>query len=107
MARVVAIVTDLMLGSRVTTSLAAAGHEVEQDSGLPSELDGVDVVVADLDAAPPEDLARAGVPVIGFFSHTDTEMKARADAAGLAMAIPRSRMARELPALVERLVSSP
>ncbi len=32
MARVVAIVSDLMLASRVTTSLEGAGHEVEQAS---------------------------------------------------------------------------
>jgi hypothetical protein len=102
LARVVAIVSDLMLASRVTTALAAAGHEVEQEASVPAELDGVDLVVADLDAAEPEALGGLGVPVIGFYQHTDTETKARADAAGLALAVPRSRMVRELPELVER-----
>ena len=102
MARIAALVQDLMLASRARTSLEASGHEVEQDSTLPDELDGVDLVVADLDAVPPERLAGLGVPVIGFYSHTDVETKRRADAAGLAMAVPRSRMARELPELVER-----
>ena len=50
MARVAALVQDLMLASRVRTSLEASGHEVEQDSSLPDELDGIDLVVADLDA---------------------------------------------------------
>ena len=104
MARIVAIVADLMLASRVTTALAAAGHEVEQETSVPAELDGVDLVVADLDATEPERLAALGVPVLGFYQHTDTETKARADAAGLALAVPRSRMARELPELVERLL---
>ena len=62
MARVIALVQDLMLASRVRTSLEAAGHEVEQNSSLPDELDGVDLVVADLDAVPPEDLADLGCP---------------------------------------------
>jgi hypothetical protein len=96
------LVQDLMLASRVRTSLEGAGHEVEQDSALPDELDGVDLVVADLDAVPPEDLADLSVPVIGFYQHTDTEMKARADRSGLTVAVPRSRMVRELPELVAR-----
>jgi len=102
MARIAALVPDLMLASRVRTSLEAAGHEVEQDSALPEELDGVDCLVADLDAVPPEQLADLGVPVIGFYQHTDLETKRKADEAGLAIAVPRSRMARELPALVDR-----
>src|SRR5690348_160771 len=105
MARVAALVGDLMLASRVRTSLEAAGHEVEQDSRLPDELDGVDLVVADLDAVPAEELGELAVPVIGFYQHTDTAMKARADAAGLALVIPRSRMVRELPELVERTLA--
>ena len=65
------------------------------------ELDGVDCVVADLDAVAPERLSDLGLPVIGFYQHTDVETKRRADAAGLALAVPRSRMVRELPELVE------
>src|SRR5215210_3639046 len=102
MARVVAVVEDLMLASRVRTSLEAAGHEVEQESSLPDELDGVDCVVADLDGVAPERLADLGVPVVGFYQHTDVETKNRAEEAGLAFAVPRSRMVRELPELVER-----
>ena len=102
MARIAALVSDLMLASRVRTSLEASGHEVEQDSAVPDELDGIDLVVADLDAVPPDRLAGLGVPVIGFYQHTDTAMKARADEAGLLIAVPRSRMVRELPELVER-----
>lgn len=105
MARVAAIVTDLMLASRVTTALEGAGHEVEQLAAVPAELDGVDLVVADLDVADPEKLADLDLPVLGFYQHTDTETKARADAAGLELAVPRSRMVRELPGLVERLLS--
>jgi hypothetical protein len=102
MARIAAVVADLMLASRVRTSLESSGHEVEQDTELPDELDGIDLVVADLDAVAPESLGELSMPVIGFYQHTDTATKARADEAGLALAVPRSRMVRELPELVER-----
>jgi hypothetical protein len=102
MARIAALVGDLMLASRVQTALEASGHEVEQDSTVPDELDGIDLVVADLDAVPPEQLTELGVPVIGFYQHTDVDTKQRAEEAGLTMAVPRSRMVRELPKLVER-----
>jgi hypothetical protein len=102
MARIASLVGDLMLASRVHTSLEASGHQVEPDSELPDELDGIDLVVADLDAVAPERLAEVGVPVIGFYQHTDVDMKKRSEEAGLALAVPRSRMVRELPELVER-----
>jgi hypothetical protein len=102
MARIEALVQDLMLASRVRTSLEASGHEVEQAADLPDELDGIDLVVADLDAVAPERLSDLGVPVVGFYQHTDVDTKTRAEEAGLAFAVPRSRMVRELPALVER-----
>src|SRR6185312_13393708 len=105
MARVAALVQDLMLASRVRTALEAAGHDVEPDTTVPDELDGVDLVVADLDAVPPEQLGELGIPVIGFYQHTDVDTKARAEEAGLAMAVPRSRMVRELPELVERALA--
>jgi hypothetical protein len=107
MARILAVVSDLMLASRVRTSLEAAGHDVSPAASLdPGALDGVDLVVADLDVASPEDLAEAAVPVIGFYQHTDTEIKRRADEAGLAFAVPRSRMVRELPELAERALDA-
>jgi acetylornithine deacetylase/succinyl-diaminopimelate desuccinylase-like protein len=105
MARIAAVVTDLMLASRVRASLEASGHDVEQDTELPDELDGIDLVVADLDVVAPEALADLGLPVIGFYSHVDVETKNRAEEAGLTMAVPRSRMARELPDLVNRALS--
>jgi hypothetical protein len=105
MARIAAVVADLMLASRVRTSLEASGHEVEQDSALPDELDGIDLVVADLDVVAPEALGDLDLPVIGFYQHTDVDTKTRAEEAGLTLAIPRSRMVRELPELVERALA--
>jgi hypothetical protein len=105
-ARIAAVVADLMLASRVSTALEASGHEVEQSSFLPDELDGVDLLVADLDAVSPQELSETGLPVVGFYQHTDSETRAAAEGAGLEVAVPRSRMVRELPELVDSLLTS-
>lgn len=101
----VSIAEDLMLASRVDVMLTGAGHHVVLARSLAAaSLDGVDLIVADLDVEGPEALAGLDVPVLGYYSHVDAEKKKAADAAGLDLAVPRSRMARELPALVEGLL---
>ena len=105
MARVLSIATDLMLGSRVAETLTAAGHEVVASPSLEeSSWEGADLIVADLGVESPEALVGLGMPVLGYYSHVDVETKEAAEAAGIDLAVPRSRMARELPALVERLL---
>lgn len=105
MARVLSIATDLMLGSRVAETLTAAGHEVVSSPSLEeTSWDGIDLIVADLDVENPEALVGLGMPVLGYYSHVDVETKQAAEAAGVDLAVPRSRMARELLALVERLL---
>lgn len=105
MARVLSISNDLMLGSRVQETLKAAGHEVVASPSIEeSTWDGVDLIVADLDLENPEALIGLGVPVLGYYSHVDVETRKAAEAAGVDLAVPRSRMARELPELVERLL---
>jgi hypothetical protein len=103
-ARVVAVVSDLMLASRVQEGLRAAGHEVVVTPVLPDPLDA-DAIVCDLESADAAAIAAAGVPALGFYSHVDVETKRAAEAAGLDLVVPRSRMARELPDLVARLLS--
>ena len=93
-----------MLASRVRESLTAAGHEV-----VAAEPDGVDaadpdLIVADVNEVGPEGLAGRGVPVLGFHRHTDPGSRERAEAAGVALVVPRSRMVRELPELVDELL---
>ena len=104
MARVLAIVTDLMLSSRVEESLRNAGHDVAVMQSLPNPVEA-DALVCDLDVVDIEEVARAGVPTLGFYSHVDVETKNAADTAGIDLAVPRSRMARELPQLVDKLLA--
>lgn len=107
MARVVAVATDLLLGSKVEATLTAAGHEVTLAPSLAeSPLDEADLLVADLDTENPEALVGLGMPVLGYYSHTDVDTRRTAEAAGVDLVVPRSRLARELPELVERLLSA-
>lgn len=108
MARVIAVATDLLLGSKVEAMLTAAGHEVTLSPALTeAPLDGADLVVADLDTENPEALVGLGIPVLGYYSHVNVETRQAADAAGIDLAVPRSRMARELPQLVDDLLARP
>ena len=105
MARVLSISTDLMLGSKVQETLVSSGHEVVTAPALQeSSWEGIDLIVADLDVENPEALVGLGMPVLGYYSHVDVETRKTAEAAGVDLVVPRSRMARELPVLVERLL---
>lgn len=106
MARVVAVASDLLLGSKVEAMLTAAGHDVTLSPALTeAPLDQADLLVADLDIENPEALVGLGIPVLGYYSHVNAETREAAEAAGVDLVVPRSRMARELPQLAERLLN--
>jgi hypothetical protein len=99
MARVALVCPDLLFGSNVEGALRAAGHDVTRHDDA-AALDEPDVLVVDLgagDAAP-----LPGVPSVGFYSHVDQDTRRRAEEAGFDVVVPRSRMARETAAVVER-----
>jgi CheY-like chemotaxis protein len=119
MARVLALVPDLLFGSRVQGTLQGAGHDVEligEPARVADRLRGephvavlvVDLTSDDLDGA---GLVRSlsaagmlgGLRTLGFFSHVDTHTRERAEEAGFDLVVPRSRMAREGADLVTRL----
>jgi hypothetical protein len=106
MAKVVAVTPDLLLGSKVEAMLSAAGHEVRLSASLPGADAGkADLLVADLDTEDAEALVATGVPVLGYYSHVEVETRRAAEAAGVLVIVPRSRMVRELPDLVESVLS--
>lgn len=105
MARVVAVAADLMLGSKVEATLSAAGHKVTLVPSLQeAPLDQAELLVADVEAENPEALVGFGIPVLGYYSHVNAESREVAEAAGVDLVVPRSRLARELPVLAERLL---
>jgi hypothetical protein len=106
LARVLSISADLMLGSKVQETLTAAGHEVTASPAIEETTwDGIDLIVADLDVVNPEALVGLGMPVLGYYSHVDVDTRDTAQAAGVDLVVPRSRMARELPGLAEKLLA--
>jgi hypothetical protein len=115
--RVVALFDDLLLGSNVLGMLRAAGHEARlvRDPGR-AHTDGADVLVVDLvtdgfdGVAVVEGMRAAGTldrtRTLGVYAHVRPDVRERAEAAGFDLVVPRSRMAREGAALVERLAAS-
>ncbi len=127
MARVLALVPDLLFGSRVQGDLAAAGNDVQlivDEARLRARLADADadapaagaVLVVDLTDASLDgasilqalaaDGLLEGVRTLAFFSHVDTQVGERARAAGFDLVVPRSRMAREGAQLVARLAGA-
>jgi DNA-binding NarL/FixJ family response regulator len=116
MARVVAVFDDLLLGSNVLGMLRAAGHEAALASPAAMHPDGAAVLIVDLGSegfdgvALVEELRAAGelagTRVLGVYSHVHQDVRRRAEAAGFDLVVPRSRMAREGPALVTRLLEA-
>ena len=116
MARVLAIVPDLLFGSKVVSMLETAGHEVDlvsSETEVWDEIGGTDVLVIDLtsddvDGCELVDTLKTGgemhgIKVLGFYSHVEGEVRDRALACGFDTVVPRSRMAREGGALVSGL----
>jgi CheY-like chemotaxis protein len=114
---VAALFDDLLLGSNVVGWLQAGGHEVKLSS-RPEHLQaaGADVLVVDLGTPGFDGVTvvaglRAGgelasTRTLGVYSHVDADTRARALDAGFDLVVPRSRMAREGAALVDRLLAT-
>jgi len=126
MARVLALTRDLLFGSQVQGALTLAGNEVQlvgderrlrdllTAGDTEPDRPAADVLVVDLTDG---ELDGAGIlqslageealgelRSLGFYSHVDASMRERAERAGFDLVVPRSRMAREGPALVAGLL---
>ena len=112
-ARVVAVFDDLLLGSNVLGMLRAAGHEASWPARSGRAPGGADVLVVDLGCgglrrrragrAPARRAVSWGRADARRLLPRPPRRQARAEAAGFDLVVPRSRMAREGAALVERL----
>ena len=118
MARVAALIPDLLFGSKVQSALQDAGHEVDLITGeleAWDEVGGIDLLVVDLTSPDVdgvemfETLATGGelhtVRSLGFFAHVEPEVRERALQAGFDLVVPRSRMAREGARLIDGLLA--
>ncbi len=118
MATVALLCPDLLFGSKVEGALGAAGHEVtrfDDEVAARAAAPESDALIVDLTsdeldgAAMVESMKMGGelgkVPALAFYSHVEQETRRRAEQAGFDMVVPRSRMARETAALLERLLA--
>lgn len=106
MARIVAIAPDLLLGTRISETLTAEGHEVAlAPSVAEARLDDAELLIVDVERETPEAVVGLGIPVLGFYPHTNAELRKTAEASGVDLVVPRSRLAREMPELVKGLLA--
>jgi DNA-binding NarL/FixJ family response regulator len=121
-AGILVLSADLLFGSRLQADMARGGHDLEligDESRLRTRLvdpqaPKAQVLIGDLTddrldgASILEALAADGLlgelRTLAFYSHVDAAVRARAEQAGFDLVVPRSRMAREGPALLSGLL---
>jgi hypothetical protein len=103
-ARVHILSDDLLFGSRLRAELETAGHAVSL--GLEPAA-GAELVVVDLTVDAEERIdSLPRLPALAYYAHVESEVRELASARGIDLAVPRSRIAREAPALVERVLAT-
>jgi DNA-binding NarL/FixJ family response regulator len=118
-ARALVLTADLLFGSNVQGMLAAAGQEVELVADASAFRDALVaaapvVVIVDLTdealqgvqtvTGMREEHLLGGIPVVGYYSHVEPGVRELALAEGFDLVVPRSRMARECPQLIEQVI---
>ena len=109
---IVALVDDLLFGSRIRAAAEAAGRRVtfvRQDDRVEDALraDAASLVIVDLARAGAADAIRAvrslsgaRIPIVAFASHVRADLIADARAAGADRVLARSAFVAALPTLV-------
>ena len=112
---IIAVVDDLFFASKLRgTGEQASAHVVfvksASDAIQKARDTGAALIIADLNAgccdvmelarALKRDDALAGIPLLGFFSHVQTELQQAALAAGFDRVMPRSAFTKNLPEIL-------
>ena len=113
---IIAVVDDLFFASRIRGTAEQVGARVVFVKSIPEAIEknrdeASSLVIADLNArcCDPVELARTlkgdedlkGIPLLGFFSHVQTELQQAALAAGFDRVVPRSAFTRNLRDILE------
>ena len=108
--RIVAAIDDLFFMAKIKDAATAAGLGIvfakSRQDAVERSLEGPCLAVIDLNAAkltPIElvlDLKSHGVPVLGFLSHVNIELKAKAVEAGADRVLARSALAQNVNAIL-------
>jgi hypothetical protein len=111
MAKIVALVPDLMFGTRIEDAAKHLGYPVEfvkpeEDAGAMIAHVSPALVVVALDAPHSMEAIeagrKAGARVLAFGSHKNVELMRAAKAAGCDQVVARSQMAADLPNLLKK-----
>jgi PleD family two-component response regulator len=113
--RIIAAVDDLFFAAKIRATAEQLGIEIETGRDTEailasSRAERPALIIADLQAQrlDPFALARAlkadevlrDVPIVGFYSHVQTEFQAQAKRAGYDQVLPRSVFSKVLPTLL-------
>jgi CheY-like chemotaxis protein len=111
---VVVVVDDMFFASKIRAVAEATGVEISFPRSIEALLEkakGAQLILVDLhnQKLDPIALARAvksdeqtlGVPLVGFFSHVQTELQRNAVEAGYDQVMPRSVFSRDLPQILQ------
>jgi CheY-like chemotaxis protein len=108
---IIAVVDDLFFASKIRGTAEALGVTVRFARSIEAmieaaRLDRPSLVICDLHSqkVDPMELARAlkadeqlrSIPLLGFFSHVQTELQRQAEAAGFDQVLPRSAFTKNL-----------
>jgi FixJ family two-component response regulator len=113
-AHVLTVVEDLLFRPRVTSMLKIAGYtEARFDAArppadqLPEGAPAVGLVDLGSRTALPaaQALLAAGIPVVAYCGHADTEKRAAAQAAGVTVLASKGEVHGGLPVLIERALA--
>ena len=113
--QVIAIVDDIFFASKIRGTAEQAGVSVtfprSTDAAFAAAKEaGTALIICDLNASKvdPFELARkmkqeaatAGVPLLGFFAHVQTDLQRQAVEAGFDRVVPRSVFAKDLTEII-------
>ena len=109
--RVLAAVEDIFFAAKIRAAAESVGVAVafprsDRAFSESAAADAPDLIVCDLQSMRHDPFALAAtlkaderlrdVPLVGFFSHVETELKRRAEAAGFDRVLPRSAFSQRL-----------
>lgn len=118
--RILIAVDDIFFASKIRAAAESAGIEYDSARTVVAAIEKAHahlpaLVIADLHSERCDALALAealradpqlkAVPLVGFFSHVQTELRDRALAAGFDRALPRSVFSHQLAKMMEDLIA--
>lgn len=116
-ARVVALVSDLIFQTKITTTADHLGipvRIVRTTRDVAAAATQASGLIIDLNLSPDDALTAVrqmkseypNLPIVAFCAHVETELIARANEAGADQVMPRSAFTEQLPQILRRLDSA-